>query len=288
MKSLIVNADDFGMTAGVNAGIIQAFREGIVTSTTLMANGDAFDDAVERAMQLPGLDVGCHLVLIGGRAVAPPAKIPTLAAKNGNLPQSLFDLMGRVSAGLIRRQDIEMEFTAQIERIRAAGLRPSHLDTHKHTHVHPKIMDAFFETASSLGIERVRKPYERPAKTGKNGASAPAGDKKQRLLASLSGVSAPIFRRGLKAHELKAPDHFFGIAITGLMDAATLQKVIEQLPDGASELMCHPGTSDSALEATGTRLTKSREVELGALIDPNVRASIREHCVHLMPYRELN
>ena len=317
MKSLIVNADDFGLTAGVNDGIIQAFREGIVTSTTLMANGDAFDDAIEKARQIPGLDVGCHLVLTGGRPIAPPEKIPSLVTKNGYLPKSLVDVVTRVSAGFIRRQDIETEFRAQIDKIREAGIVPSHVDTHKHTHVHPKIMEAFFDAAFACGILRVRKPFERlPGGTHKsNGRRAhahandsnhgnhashsgekplppigplPKGDKLQRLLASLSGVSAPLFRRGLRAHELKAPDYFLGIAVTGHMDAAVLQQMIENLPDGSSELMCHPGTHDAQLEATGTRLTKSREIELSALIDPGVRAAIRAAGVQLIPYRDLN
>lgn len=302
MKSLIVNADDFGLTIGVNDGIIQAFREGILTSTTLMANADAFDDAVAKAKELPGLDVGCHLVLTGGRAIAPADKIPSLVTKNGNLPKSLLDVVTRVSAGFIRRIDIETEFRAQIDRIRDAGIVPSHVDTHKHTHVHPKIMEAFFDAAAACGITRVRKPFEKLLDNARqrsaNGNSAekpphttpdiPKGDKLQRLLAQLSGVSAPIFRRGLRAHELKSPDYFLGIAVTGHMNAVVLQKMIENLPDGSSELMCHPGTNDAALEATGTRLTKSREVELQALIDPEVRAAIRAHAVHLMPYRDLN
>jgi len=301
MKSLIVNADDFGLTIGVNDGIIQAFREGILTSTTLMANADAFDDAVAKARELPGLDVGCHLVLTGGRAIAPPEKIPSLVTRNGNLPKSLLDVVTRVSAGFIRRIDIETEFRAQIERIRDAGIVPSHVDTHKHTHVHPKIMEAFFDAAAACGITRVRKPFEKPLnKATQNGANEKSawtpspksglakGDKLQRLLAGLSGVSAPIFRRGLRAHELKSPDYFLGIAVTGHMNAAVLQEMIENIPDGSSELMCHPGTNDAALEATGTRLTKSREIELQALVDPEVRAAIRAHGVHLMPYRDLN
>ena len=106
MKSLIVNADDFGLTAGVNAGIVQAFRDGILTSTTLMATADAFDDAVARVRENPEMDVGCHLVLVGGDCVAPADEIPSLAKKNGELPRTLLELVGRLTSGLIVSEDI--------------------------------------------------------------------------------------------------------------------------------------------------------------------------------------
>ena len=132
MKTLIVNADDFGLTPGVNEGILRAFREGILTSTTLMANAPAFDDAVARTREHPDIDVGCHLVLVGGKSVAPPEEIPSLAKRNGDLPNTLFELVCRLWGGLVVEADIEREFRAQIERVIAAGITPSHLDTHKH------------------------------------------------------------------------------------------------------------------------------------------------------------
>src|SRR5580692_10909991 len=118
MKQLILNADDFGMTRGVNEGIIRGHREGILTSTTLMANGPEFDDAVARAKLNPELGIGCHLVLVGGPAVAPKEKISSLVDGNGNLPESLGAFVARLSVGLIRLNAIERELRAQIEKIR--------------------------------------------------------------------------------------------------------------------------------------------------------------------------
>src|SRR5271154_2160978 len=137
MKELILNADDFGLTRGVNEGIIRSHCEGILTSATLMATGPAFDDAVERAKATPTLGVGCHLVLMGGTAGAKPSEIPSLVDVNGLLPESLGIFVTKVTSRSIQTRDIEIELRAQIQKILRAGIEPTHVDTHKHTHVHP-------------------------------------------------------------------------------------------------------------------------------------------------------
>ncbi|MFZ0636123.1 MAG: ChbG/HpnK family deacetylase [Candidatus Acidiferrales bacterium] len=286
MKSLIVNADDFGLTPGVNAGIVRACREGILTSTTLMANAPAFDDAVALAKANPGIDIGVHLVLIGGRSVAPPEEIPSLSKKNGDLPGSLFELVGRLSGGLIQSQDIEREFRAQIERIIAAGIQPSHLDTHKHTHAHPIVMEELFRVAREFGILRVRKPFEETRVAAK--VPKPETHLTQRFLISVAGMAAPAFRRGLKAYSLRAPDYFFGVTLTGYLCSNALRHLISQMPEGVSEIMCHPGVYDADLQQTSTRLKEHRQVELDALLDSEVGKAVRDTGVHLMPYRDLN
>jgi hopanoid biosynthesis associated protein HpnK len=286
MKSLIVNADDFGLTAGVNAGIVQAFRDGILTSTTLMATGDAFDDAVARVRENPEMDVGCHLELVGENCVAPANEILSLAKKNGELPRTLLELVGRLTSGLIASEDIEREFRAQIDRVVSAGITPSHLDSHKHTHAHPIVMEALFRVAREFGIKRVRKPFEETQITAKlpeaNGAVT------QRFLISVASITAPAFRRGLKAYDLRAPDHFFGVMLTGQLCGSALRRLIEQLPEGTSEVMCHPGICDAELEKSSTRLKQQRQIELNALLDADVARAIRESGVRLMPYRDLN
>ena len=142
MKSLILNADDFGMTRGVNEGIIRAHREGILTSATLMANGPAFDDAVRLSAANPKLGVGCHLVLVGGKCVARREDIASLADGDGNLPESLAKFVARLSSGMIPAKEIEQELRAQINKIQSAGIRATHLDTHKHTNAHPRVMES--------------------------------------------------------------------------------------------------------------------------------------------------
>ncbi len=286
MKSLIVNADDFGLTAGVNAGIVQAFRDGILTSTTLMATGDAFDDAIARVRENPAMDVGCHLVLVGGKSASPAGDIPSLAKKNGELPHTLLELVGWLSSGLVQTEDIEREFRAQIERVVSAGITPSHLDSHKHTHAHPIVMEALFRVAREFGIKRVRKPFEETAIIAK--IPEANGVLTQKFLASVASISAPAFRRGLKAYDLLAPDHFFGVMLTGNMGGGALRRLIEQLPDGTSEIMCHPGICDAELEKSSTRLKQQRQLELNALLDADVGRVVRESGVRLIPYKDLN
>ena len=136
-KHLVVNADDFGFTPDVNQGIEDAHRRGILTATTLMANGAAFDDAVERARLNPSLDIGCHLVLIGGSSLV----------TGKPFPDSVPRLMAALASGQLRPYD---ELKAQIRKILDAGIRPTHLDTHKHTHLAPPVLDAVARLAAGI------------------------------------------------------------------------------------------------------------------------------------------
>ena len=290
MKRLIVNADDFGLTRGVNEGIARAFREGILTSTTLMASGPAFEDAVEQARANPRLGVGCHLVLVGGRAVAGPKQARSLVDANGMLPRSLLALVTRLACGMVEPKDIESEFRAQIGRVRAAGIEPTHLDTHKHTHSHPKVMEALARVAKEFGITRVRKPFESlrnvlgiPRRGGNGQVSA-----KRRATMAAARTGAPRFRRIITRYGLRTPDYFFGLGLTGRLASPGVLRVLNALPEGTSELMCHPGVCDDELERTETRLKHQREVELAGLLDPAVRNAAQRQGIELVSYRALD
>ncbi|MDE3137895.1 MAG: ChbG/HpnK family deacetylase [Acidobacteriota bacterium] len=285
---MIVNGDDFGYTRGVNAGILEAFRTGILTSTTLMAMGDAFDDAVRIARENPGLGVGCHLVLVGERAVAPPESIPTLATAGGRLPGSLGRLVGRLALGRVRQADIETELRAQIGRITAAGIRPTHVDTHKHTHLYPRVMAAVARVASEFGIGAMRKPYESLRTLfggGRDGSER--GEMGRSITAAAAGAGRRKFRRLAQTGGLRTPDHFCGIRWTGSLNATDLLRLAERLPDGTTELMCHPGYRDAELDAKATRLKGARQRELEALTAPEVASAVEEQGIRLISYREL-
>jgi chitin disaccharide deacetylase len=288
MKRLILNADDFGLTRGVNEGIIRAHTEGILTSATLMANGPAFDHAVTLAKQNPGLGVGCHLVLAGGTAVAPRDAVPSLVDSNGRLPESVARFVARVSFGNVRASEIEIELRGQIEKIRRAGIEPTHLDTHKHTHVHPVVMNAVGRIAREMGIQYVRNPVEnlRDSWTGaRNGANS-----RLRNLAAAATVRvlASGFATRCSEYGLRSPDHFLGLALTGQLSAATLRRLIDTLPEGSSEIMLHPGVCDADLARTGSRLQQHRQLELDALLDPAVRRAVTDNGIRLISYRDLN
>ncbi len=288
MKELILNADDFGLTQGINRGIIRAHRHGILTSATLMATGSAFDHAVEQARENPTLGVGCHLVLTGGSAVSPREQIPSLVDKNGHLPRSLAALVANVTIGRVPPIEIETEVRAQIEKIRRAGIEPTHLDTHKHTHAHPTIMNALGRVAQQSGITRVRNPVEDLRDSWRSNRSD--GTDTVRNLAAAATVSAVAsgFRVISNKYGLRSPDHFLGLAVTGQLGAGALCRLIDALDDGQSEIMLHPGICDDDLARTGSRLQRHRETEMEALLAPEVRDAVVKSGVHLISYRDLN
>ena len=263
-----MNADDFGFTRDVNEGIVRAFERGILRSTTLMANGDAFEHAVELAQAHPGLDVGCHLTLVQGRSAADPRK---------RLPDSVARMLVSGVGGWA-----EEECCAQVEKIRAAGIEIGHLDTHKHTHLFPPVLEAVLAVAKRYGIAWVRRPFDVPL----TAAAARAPWKRKltsRLLAGLRGR----FERELRASGLRAADAFAGFQMTGLYRTEQLAELIRALPEGVTELMCHPGLCGADLRAAGTRLKESRERELEALTSDLVRRTAEEQRVEITSFRAL-
>lgn len=261
MKKLAVNADDFGFTRDVNAGIVEAHQRGILTATTLMACGEAFEDAVRLGRENPSLDIGCHLVLVG----------------SPGLPATVKDL---IAALALRRIAVREELTAQVEKILDAGIRPTHLDTHKHTHLLPPVLEAVAEISERYGIAWVRRPFDFPMEA--RGVAW-----KKRAVSRMFGAVRTRFERILKAHGCRTTDHFAGFQITGAYDAGELAELIRQLPEGSTEFMTHPGRCTDELRAARTRLKESREKELRALTSPEVRHALGESGVQLVGYREL-
>ncbi|MGA9768294.1 MAG: ChbG/HpnK family deacetylase [Blastocatellia bacterium] len=289
MRKLIVNADDFGFTRGVNTGIMRAFEEGILTSATIMANGDAFEDAVRLARANPSLGIGCHLAIIGGRPVAPVDDVSSLVDDDGRLPGTLTDLMKMLLRKRVQIKAVEREFSAQVERCVRAGITPTHLDSHKHSHTHPLVMKALARVAVQFGIACVRNPFERvfaPARTGMVARARRPVYLKQYAMSAAIAPRALSFKRLARAHGLKAPDYLCGVRLTGLLDSEAVRCVIESLKEGTTELMCHPGLHDEELERAHTRLKRERQQELEALIDPATQKCADEQGVKLINYRE--
>jgi chitin disaccharide deacetylase len=267
-KQLVVNADDFGFTPDVNEGIVEAHRRGILTAATLMANGSAFEDAVRLARETPTLDIGCHLVLIGGNSLAGGRALPA------SVPQLLAALMRRDLA-------VYDELEAQVRRILAAGLTPSHLDTHKHTHLAPPVLDAVARLGERFGIRWVRRPFDLPL-TSRRGVP-----RSKRLTSDALGLLRRRFHRVLARHGCRTTDHFAGFQITGRFRTAELVELAAALPAGSTELMCHPGRCREHLLGARTRLKQSREHELEALTAPEVRDALERNGVELVTYAGL-
>jgi len=286
MKNLIVNADDLGWTAGVNRGIAAAQRNGIVTSASLLANGGAFDDGVETAGELPGLGVGVHLNLSNGKPTAPPGEVPSLLNEKGEFSGGPQSLLVRLSTGRLDTREVEKEWEAQILKVLRAGIRPTHLDGHKHVQMLPGLFAIALRLAKKHGIEAMRVSHEAsPLRTALSEGNR--GSK----VALKQGVEA----RGLKllargAREMaersgiSTADYFCGIAQTGVLRKAGVLQLLRNLPEGTTELMCHPGYADQDLRDSATRLQQSRQTEVEILTDPEIRKSVAELGIRLINY----
>ncbi|MGP8259200.1 MAG: ChbG/HpnK family deacetylase [Acidobacteriaceae bacterium] len=271
---LILNADDFGLTDGINLSIGELHSAGVLSSTTLMASGAAFDDAVEIARSHPTLGVGCHIVLVDGTPVSPPRAIRSLLGPDGkNFRASLADFVQALLLGRINRDEVACEALAQIEKLQRAGIHPTHLDTHKHTHIFPSIAGPLLQAAERCGIRAIRKPFE-PGWS----LALDHGSHLRRLAVRLTGLLRPRFEAHAQLLDgrVLTTDGTAAISATGQLNAATLGEILRALPPtGTYEICCHPGYNDGELERVRTRLRTQREAEREALLSeiPKVLAS---------------
>ena len=291
MKELIVNADDFGLTTKVSQGIIDAHREGIVTSTTLLANAEAFEAAVSLGLRAPRLGIGVHLNLSEGIPVSSARKVCSLVDGRGRLHLTPGRLWAAILRGKVSLSDVERELHAQIEKVIQAGISPTHLDGHKHVHVLPRISAIVIRLAQQFGIANVRCPVEEAANIARllhysEGPQAPV--LKQYLVGRAVSGFARRFRKELAPAGLLCPGHFYGLSETGFLNVQRVEDILNRVPEGVSELMCHPGYVDAALVETGTRLLSQREIELQALRVPEVRKLVTDQGVQLTSYRDLD
>lgn len=261
-RRLIINADDFGLTPGVNRAILELNAAGVVRSATLMATGAAFRDAVHSAFMQPTLGVGCHVVLVDGTPALHAADLPTLAPQ-GRFRRGLGLFVRALLTGKISAREIEHEAIAQIRRIQQAGITVTHVDAHKHTHMFPQVLAPLLRAARACGVAAVRNPFE-PVWAQRVARRAPAA---RRMQVRALGILEPSFRRAIRIAGLATTDGSIGILATGTLNADTLLRLLLAMPPGLWELVCHPGYSDAALEQAGTRLVASRETERSALLD---------------------
>jgi chitin disaccharide deacetylase len=286
-KNLIVNADDLGWTLGVNRGIGEAHRRGIVTSTSLLANGGAFDEAVALARATPGLGIGVHLNLSDGDPIAKPQFVSTLVNASGVFDSSPEALLLKIAMRALTLAEVETEWDAQIGKVRDAGVPTTHLDGHKHVHMLPGLFEAALRLAKRHGIGAIRLSHE----TSGLRSALSTGPALRASVVIKQGVQA----RGLKmlARDARAladragiatADHFCGIAQTGELTKEGLVRLLQSLPEGTTELMCHPGYVDEGLRRTSTRLQHSRESELQILTDPDIRNLVASQGIRLIDY----
>ena len=284
---LIVNADDFGLTPGINRAIGELHVAGVLTSSTLMANGPEFDDAVRLARAAPGLSVGCHVVLVDGLPVLEASQVPSLMGKSRNelgFRRSWTGFATAALSGALVAEEIEAEATAQICKLQGAGIAVSHLDTHKHTHIFPQVLRPLARAAKACGVRALRNPFE-PLR-------AALWVKRPNLWMRWLGAGAldgfaQHFRRVVKAADMLMPDGAAGVVATGALDDQLLADILQHLPPGSWELVCHPGYADAQLQRVHTRLRASREQELRILISSGTKELLSKSLIHLISYDDL-
>ena len=281
MKRLIINADDFGLNEMVNVGIIQGHTAGIITSTTIMACGKAFDHAVPLALDNKKLGVGVHLTLVGERPVCNPNTIASLVDKEGALSPQYPQFLKRFCLGQIKLDDVKKELTAQVQKVADCGLPITHLDSHQHMHIVPGIIDITIELAKKFRIKAVRIPSEPYFFLGGFPFST------SRIVAR-TGLTclARIARRKIIERGLIAPNHFFGMLAGGNMQEEFLLQIINKLPEGISEIMMHPGANESILH-TMYNWNYHWQAELNAITSKNVRQQITNRGIQLISFGEL-
>jgi chitin disaccharide deacetylase len=283
---LIINADDFGLTQGVNRAIAELHRAKALTSATLMATGAAFDDAVALTHANPALGVGCHITLTDGIPVSSPQSIPTLLGADGKtFRPSLGDFVQMLVRGKISEDEIEREAFAQVEKLRSAGIYITHLDTHKHTHLFPGVTRPLLRVAERCSIGAIRNPFERPWSLALG-----HGNRLRRLQVKLLGNFQHRFESQVQIRDARVltTDGTIGISATGHLDAPTLRQLLHALPaEGTFELCCHPGYNDGDLDRVTTRLRTHRDVERKALLTELPAWSLQPNAPQLINYGDL-
>lgn len=262
MSKLIINADDFGLTTGVNRAIGELHTAGALTCATLMACAAATEEAVRMALATPMLGVGCHVVLVDGEPLLPRDRMQTLVGTDGRFHPKL----GRFLLHLrnMRAAEIEAETAAQIESLASKGVRLTHIDTHKHVHMFPAVLRPVLRAARRSGISVVRNPFE-PAWSVR---ATPGAPWLRRFEVTVLRQLEKTFQKIVAEEEFATTDGAVGVLATGTLDAATVRCLLRALPkEGTFELVSHPGYNDADLQKAHTRLLASRETERVALLE---------------------
>lgn len=280
-KQLIINADDFGIHPAVNEAVRKAATEGILTSTSLMAGGDAFDEAVEMARSMPSLGIGIHLTLVGGiKPVLPPSEVPSLTWDNGVFCHDYGKLIVRDLEGKITLSEVYAEWDAQIQKIMNTGLPVTHMDGHQHMHMWPHFYPIARDLAKKYHISCMRVPDEDVLFGMKDGHII--------RWAAKNGLSllSRMHRPDLKKNHIRTNDHFFGMLYGGHLSPERFAEFILQTKPGITEIMCHPSADTRAMEDTFHWGYHGEDELAGLLADIN-RELIAKKQISLISYRDV-
>jgi predicted glycoside hydrolase/deacetylase ChbG (UPF0249 family) len=256
-----------------------------------MANSAAYQDAVEQISSTKNgarPSVGCHVLLVDGEPLSPAASVPSLLeSTKGSFRTNLLPFLSLAAQGKIDSGEIEREARAQFKKLEASGVKVSHFDTHKHTHIFPAVYQPLIRAAKACGIKAVRNPFApvRPLAFA-HLVRRPKLWKRYSQVRVLRRFEEG-FRQAVAEAGMKTPDGSFGIVSTGHLDEKLFAAVMGCLPEGTWEFVCHPGYNDSDLEGVQTRLRASRDVERNVLTSAAARQIVAEQGVELISYHQL-
>ena len=244
MRKLIINADDFGLHEDINNGIIDAFQNGCLTSTSIMASAPAFDHAISLARANPTLGIGIHLTLVGGVApVLPVEEVPTLVDENGLFYPNYIEFIKRFYLGKVKKVEIIHELRAQIRKVLETEIPVTHVDSHQHLHVLPGITSMVVSLCRQHNLTNIRLPEE--SYSDSYGYSASLGRKIGR-----DGLSfcAHLARKKFSQAGIEGPDYFYGMLAGGNISIPVVENFLDAMEDGVSEIMTHPGSNAEELK----------------------------------------
>ena len=278
MLKIIINADDFGLNEKVNEGILRSFGDGILRSASLMANGNSFEQAVGIINSNPNLDIGVHLTLVEEKPILDIDKIPTLVNKNGNFRTHAIEFARKYFSEKISLEEIKKEFTAQIEKILDHGIKISHIDSHQHLHMLPKILDITIELANQYNIKFVRFPKE------KFNSYMFRNFKSIYRIVQMVAINH-FCNRAMEKITTKT-DYFAGFYFGGKLSKINFLTLINYLPSkGICELMCHPELNPNS-DIYDQRQYRQVDETL-TLIDKDVAEVIKEKDIEITSFRNL-
>jgi predicted glycoside hydrolase/deacetylase ChbG (UPF0249 family) len=265
LKTLVVTADDVGLHPGMTLGALRAHEQGLVTACSVVANGRAFEDAVERLRDRPGLDVGIHLTFVGGeRPLSPPERVSSLLGPDGAFLPGFRAFAVRYLLGRIAAAELARELRSQIERLLAAGFRPVHLNSHQHLHVLPRVFAIVLALAEEYRIPWVRIPRDPAARRSPTPRALE--------IAILDGIGK-MARRQARGRKVRVTDRAVGILDAGRLTPERLVRILKDV-EGVTELVCHPGVGDRELGEV-YEWGYGWDVETAALCEAGVREVLR-------------
>ena len=277
MKQIILNADDFGRHTLINRAVERGVTDGVLCSATIMPGGAAFDDAAELAARSPKLGVGIHLTLVNGNPVLPPAEIPSLVTEAGVFVDDHTTFAVRLLRGAVNLDEVRAELAAQLRRVEAAGIHPTHADSHQHMHVLPGVIDIALDLCRAVGIPAMRAPRA-PLFAGSFGGIG--------QLIGRMGLAVLAHRAATKAQRrgIRVPDHFAGIVAGEAVDTVALTQIAASLREGVTEVMLHPGIDNETL-IHDCLWNHDFEAELAAISAPAVRGALAAAGAEIVNFR---